>query len=70
MQSRVYYGRRRRRRRRGDNMRDADMTYNDILARDIKLYVNLEDEACHKLEAVTGIDGEQRYDIKIWLKEE
>jgi len=50
-------------------MRDADMTYNDILARDIKLYVNLEDEECHKLEAVTGIGSEQRYDIKIWVKE-
>lgn len=50
-------------------MRNADMTYNDILARDIELYVNLEDEECHKLEAVTGIDGEQRYDIKIWTKE-
>ena len=52
-------------------MRDADMTYNDILSRDIKLYVNLEDEECHKLEAVTGIDdGEQRYDIKIWVEED
>ena len=49
-------------------MRNPDMTYSDILARDIGLYVNLEDEECHELEAVTGIDGEQRYDIKIWVK--
>ena len=46
-------------------MRNPDMTYNDILARDIGLYVNLDDEEYHKLEAVTGPDGEQRYDIKI-----
>jgi len=53
-----------------NNMRNPDITYNDILARDIELYVNLEDEECHKLEAVTGIDGEQRFDIKIWAKED
>jgi len=51
-------------------MRKPDIVYADILARDIELYVNLEDEECHKLESAIGIDGEQRYDIKVWLKDE
>jgi len=57
-----------RRNKEANNMRNPDMTYTDILARDIELYVNLDDEECHKLEAVTGTDGDQRYDIKIWVK--
>lgn len=51
-------------------MRNPDMVYNDILARDIELYINLDDEECHELEAVTGIEGEQRYNIKIWAKKD
>ena len=51
-------------------MRQPDITYADILPRDINLYVNLPDEECHKLEASVGSWAEQRFDILIWLKEE
>lgn len=51
-------------------MRKPDAIYTDILPRDISIYVNQSDEECHKLESVTYADGEQRYDIKVWLKEE
>ena len=51
-------------------MRQPDTIYSDILPRDIDLYINYEDVEGHKLEAVTGPNGEQRYDILVWLKEE
>ena len=51
-------------------MRKPDIIYTDILPRDIELYVGMDDEECHKLESIIGINGEQRYDIKVWLKEE
>lgn len=51
-------------------MRKPDITYTDILPRDIELYVNQDDEECHKLEAVTGPNGEQRFNILVWLKED
>lgn len=47
-------------------MRKPDITYTDILAKDINLYINQPDEEYHKLEAVT-VNGEQRYDILVWL---
>jgi hypothetical protein len=50
-------------------MRKPDIIYTDILPKDIELYVDLKDEECHKLEPVE-FNGEQRYDIKIWLKED
>lgn len=49
-------------------MREPDIIYTDILPRDIDLYVGMEDEECYKLESVV-VDCEQRYDIKVWLKE-
>jgi len=49
-------------------MREPDMIYTDILSRDVGLYVNQDDEECHKLESVVA-NGEQRFDIKVWLKE-
>ena len=49
-------------------MRKHDMIYTDILPRDIGLYVNMDDEECHKLESVI-VNGEQRFDIKVWIKE-
>lgn len=51
-------------------MRTPDLTYTDILPRDINLYVSQPDEECHKLEAVTGPNSELRYDILVWLKED
>ena len=51
-------------------MRQSDLTYTDILPENIKDYVNLPDEECYKLEATTGPNGEQRYNILVWLKEE
>ena len=50
-------------------MRKPDITYTDILPENIGDYVNLPDEECHKLEAVT-VNGEQRFNILVWLKEE
>lgn len=47
--------------------RTPDITYIDILPRDIDLYVGLEDEECHRLESVTGPDGEQRFNISVWI---
>ena len=51
-------------------MRQPDIAYTDILPRDVDLYVNLEDEDCHELEATIGIRGDDRFNIKIWLQEE
>lgn len=51
-------------------LEQPDIIYTDILPRDTELYANQPDELCHKLEATTGIDGELRYTIKVWLKEE
>lgn len=51
-------------------MRKPDVIYTDILPKNINIYVNQFDEECHKLELVTYANGEQRYDIKVWLKEE
>lgn len=51
-------------------MRKPDLTYTDILAKDIDLYVNQPDEECHKLEASIGSWAEQRFNILVWLKEE
>ena len=48
--------------------RRPDITYMDIAPENIKDYVNLPDEECHKLEAIF-FNGEKRYDIKIWMKE-
>ena len=51
-------------------MRKPDIVYTDILPRDVELYVGMEDEECHKLESITYANSEQRYDIKVWLKED
>lgn len=51
-------------------MRKPDFAYTDILPRDLNDYINLPDEECHELEVVTYVEGEQRFDIKIWLKED
>lgn len=51
-------------------MRKPDLTYTDILPENIKDYINLPDEECHKLVASTRSWAEQRFDILIWLKEE
>ena len=52
-----------------NRMRKPDLTYTDILPRDLSLYINQDDEECHKLEAVST-NGEPRFDILIWLKED
>lgn len=51
-------------------MRKPDVVYTDILPRDIELYVGMPDEECHKLEAVKGPEGEQRFNILVWYKED
>lgn len=51
-------------------MRKPDITYTDILPRDVELYVGMDDEEYHKLESIIYPDGEQRFDIKVWSKEE
>jgi len=51
-------------------MRKPDITYTDILPRDINLYIGQDDEECHKLISAVRSFKEQRYDILIWLKEE
>jgi hypothetical protein len=50
-------------------MRKPDIIYTDILPANIKDYVDLPDEECHKIESAVGSWAEQRYDILIWLKE-
>jgi len=56
----------------GNDMRKPDVTYQDILPKDIGLYVNIMDKDYqgHRLESVIGPNGEQRYDIKVWLKKD
>jgi hypothetical protein len=51
-------------------MRKPDAIYTDIQPKDLNDYINQADEECHKLEAVTYADGEQRFDIKVWYKED
>ena len=51
-------------------MRQPDITYSDIPPQNLNDYINLPDEEYHKLKAVTGPEGELRYDVLIWLNYE
>jgi hypothetical protein len=47
-------------------MRKPDAIYQDILLRDINIYVGLDDEECHKIKDA----GDGRVDILVWYKKD